>query len=493
MSEPQPDVGQAGRAVGRAAKNTAVRAAAELGGKFASLALFAVLAREQGPSGLGVFLFALAWCELSLTPVDMGFDRYFLRRVAADGGALERLFANVVVLKLARAVPVVAASWLLVLLTGQDDTTRAAIFLLTAGLLFESLAYTVTSAFNAFERGGLVAAALLTQRLLAAGLGITVLLAGHGVVAVATTYATGAGVGLAVSLWLLATRIRWPGAALSAGERRGLRTASFAYATQDLFAVGIARVDAVMLAALAGKAVVGIYGAAYRMLEATLVISNALTGAFSAMFTYLNERTDPPIRAVFERAIKATLALLVPCGVALAVLAEPVLRAFFGDGFEEGAPALRVLAAVVVVLGIVRITGSLVVSRGDPRTMSRLFGIALALNIALNVLLIPPLEATGAALAMLATELLIAAGALRLAARAVSRLGLRATAVAPLAAGAAMTAATWPVRDELLAGVTAGVAAYVVVFVAVERLVNPDDFRFLVRLARARLPSRTAT
>ena len=492
MSEPRPEVGAAGRAAGRAAKNTAVRAAAELGGKFASLALLAVLAREQGPAGLGVFLFALAWCELSLTPVDMGFDRYFLRQIAADGAALERLFANVVFLKLARAVPVVAASWLLVLATGQDEATRAAIFLLTAGLLFESLAYTVTSAFNAFERGGLVATALLTQRLLAAGLGITVLLAGHGVVAVATTYATGAGVGLAVSLWLLATRIRWPGTSLSAGERRGLRSASFAYATQDLFSIGIARVDAVMLAALAGKAVVGIYGAAYRMLEATLFISSALAGAFAAMFTYLDEHSDPPIRAVFERAIKATLALLVPCGVALAVLAEPVLRAFFGGGFEEGAPPLRVLAVVVVLLGVVRIAGSLVLSRGDPRAMARLFGIALAVNIALNALLIPPLEATGAALAMLATELLIAAGVLRLAARAVGRLGLRETAVAPLAAGAAMTAAAWPLRDELVAGLTGGMAAYVVVFVAVERLVNPDDLSYLVRLVRARLPSREA-
>jgi hypothetical protein len=81
---------------------------------------------------------------------------------------------------------------------------------------------------------------------------------------------------------------------------------------------------------------------------------------------------------------------------------------------------------------------------------------------------------------------------LRLAARAVGRLGLRETAVAPLAAGAAMTAAAWPLRDELVAGLTGGMAAYVVVFVAVERLVNPDDLSYLVRLVRARLPSREA-
>ncbi len=94
----------------------------------------------------------------------------------------------------------------------------------------------------------------------------------------------------------------------------------------------------------------------------------------------------------------------------LAVLAEPVLRAFFGGEFEAGADALRVLAAVVVVLGVVRITGSLVVSRGTPARLVPWFGAALALNVVLNLALIPPLEATGAALAMLGTQLLLAGG-----------------------------------------------------------------------------------
>ena len=488
MSDPAGD-GSAARAATRAAGNTVLRAAGELLGKLASLVFVAVLAREEGASGLGIFFFALAWAELSIAPVAMGFDDYFVRRVAGDRNSLERLFANVMVLKLARAVPVILVSWLLLFVFVDDGTTRTAILILTAALLLESLAATISAVFDGFERGGLVAGTLLTQRLVAAVLGALALVLGYGVKGAVIAYALGTVARLGIGLWWLARRIRWPGVHLPAPERRDLRRTSLAYATYDLFSVGISRTDAVVLSAFTTKAVVGLYGAAYRLLEATLFISSALVGAFTAMFTYLDEHSDPAIGPVFERALKATLTLHAPCGVALAVLAEPVLTLFFGDGFDDAVPAMQTLAAVVVVLGVVRIAAALIMSRGDPNRLKRWFGAALALNVALNLALVPPLEATGAALAMLGTELLLAAATLRLVSDAIGRPRVTATLLAPLLAATGMAAAMWPLRDDLLPALPAGAVVYVMIFFAVERLVSPDDLRFLLGLVRRRTSS----
>ena len=76
--DPRDDVEAAGA---RAAKNTAVRAAGEIIGKVGSFVLFAVLARETGPVGVGIYVFALSWGEVAMTPVGLGIDRYMLRRV----------------------------------------------------------------------------------------------------------------------------------------------------------------------------------------------------------------------------------------------------------------------------------------------------------------------------------------------------------------------------------------------------------------------------
>jgi O-antigen/teichoic acid export membrane protein len=484
-------VNAAQRAATRAARNTAVRAVADLTGKFASLALFVVLAREEGPVGVGIFVFALAWSELAIALVNMGYDRYLLRLVAGDRAELDRGFFNVLTLKLVRAIPVVAFSSGLVLILGEDETTRVCVLVLTAALLLDGLTFTVHAAFNALERAELVAASLITQRLVSGGLGVVLLVSGFGVEAVAVAYAAGSALGFALAMALLARRIGMPARVLPRGPRRELNRRSLPFAAQDLMAAGVARVDAVILAALATQAIVGYYGAAYRLLEATLFLSVALQGAFAAMYTYLSERTEPSINAVVQRSLKLSLALLTPCAVVLGVLAEPILELLFGAGFDAAVTPLRLLALTVVPLGIAILMWTLITSRREPRVLVVYSAATLALNIALNLLLIPPLDAEGAALAMLLTYVVAAVIMIRLAIQSVGGLQARQTLGAALSAGAAMAIVAVVLEPWLFLALPACLAVYVGVFVAVERKLAPADFDFIrAMLARPFRPGR---
>lgn len=476
-------------AAARVARNTSVRAAGELLGKFASLVLIVVLAREEGPAGLGVLVFALAWCELATAPIEMGFDRYFLRRVAQDRAELQRGYFNVITLKLGRAVPVVAASWLLVWALGYDADTRVAVFVLTGAFLLDSFSYTTFAAFNAVERGDLVGLTLVVQRFISGGVGVTLVLLGFGVVAVTFAYLGASMIAFAFAVALLARHVERPRAVRPRGPRRELRRQSIPFAAQELLAAGIARLDAVLLSLLATQSVVGLYGAGYRLLEATLFIPTALQGAFAAMFTYLSDRTEPTIRAAFGRSLKLALALLTPCAIPLAVLPADILELFFGAEFRQADTALRLLAPTVVLLGIVLLSGSLIASRLDPRKLVVYFGIALVVNVAMNLALIPPLDEAGAALAMLVTEISFAVLTLRISLKEVGGLDVTETLGAPVVAGAAMAGALLLLAGTLPLALAAGVLAYVVVFALAERRLARADFDFMVEMLRSRLPS----
>jgi O-antigen/teichoic acid export membrane protein len=484
-----PPSAAARRAASRVARNTAGRAVADILGKLASLGLITVLAHEVGPAGVGVLVFALAWSELAVTPIDMGLDRYFLRRVAVDRAELDARFFNVLALKLARAVPILAASTVLLLLVEHDGTTRAAVVILSASLLLDGLSYTVFAAFNALERADLIAMSLMAQRLVSAGLGIALLLTGHGVVAVALSYAAGSTLAFAIAMLQLGRRVGLPARALPSAPRRDLNRRSLPFAAQELLSAGIARVDAVLLSALATQAVVGYYGAGYRLLEATLFISTALQGAFAAMFTYLDDTTDPTIGAVFERAIKLSVALLLPCAIVLTVLADPLVRLLFGDDFAPAVTPLRLLALTVMPLGLVMLSSSLISSRENPRILVVYFGFALAVNVALNVALIPSLDAEGAALAMLITYAGFGALMLRAAIRATGPVRAWHTLGAALVAGAATAAVALVLDDHLFVALPASAIAYAAVFSAVERRIAPADFEVVKSLIRSRLPS----
>jgi O-antigen/teichoic acid export membrane protein len=471
----------------RAAKNTAVRAAGEIIGKLGSLVLLAVMARELGDEGLGLFVFALAWGEIAMTPVGLGIDMYLLRQVAADRSRLDSHFWNAILLKLSRGIPVAIASIVLVHALDYGRDTELTVSIITVGLLFDTMARTMQNVFNAFERGELVASPIVAQRFVAAAVGVGLLLAGFGVVEVAIAFSLGALVQLLLSLQLLRRRLRWPAMVAPEDVRRDIRRHSLTFTAQDLFGLVLMRADVLILAALATDAVVGQYGAAYRLFEATTFINVALAGAFTAMYAYLGPTTDPSLPAVFQRSIKLCLGLLLPIGVTLGLLAEQLCRAFFGDGFADAAGPLRLLAPSVVLFGVMVLCSGLILSRSRPRRMVYTVAIAAVVNIGLNFALIPSLEEIGAALAMLLSLVVYVAIALTLARIEVGPINWGSMVAAPAGAALAMAvpllllSGVWPIA------IAVGLIVFVAAFVAVDRVVDPDDMRFVVDLVTRRL------
>lgn len=473
-------------------KNTLFRAGGEIGGKLASLVLFALLAREVSTGSLGTFVLALAWGEVAMTPVGLGIDRYLLRRVAKDHSMVEPMFFNALALKLARGVPVLAGSAMLVWLLGYGEDRALTVILITVGTFFETLSRTHVGVFNAFERGDLVAVTIVVQRFGAAALGLAALSAGMGVVAVAAAFAVGGALRLGLSALLLHRRFGTPALVLPREARRELTSRSLVFSAQDLFGLVIARADVLMLAALASSAVVGIYGSAYRLLDATMFIGYSLAGAFSAMFTYLGHDTEPTVRAMFQRAIKLSLVTLVPVAVSYAVLAEPICRLVFGDDLAAAAEPLRILAPVVAIWGMVVLAGSLVVSREEPKRLLVVVAVAAVANLGLNVALIPPLDEQGAAVAMLLSTILYAALAMGIAVRSVRGVSLAQTVLPPLGAGAAMAIPMAALSGLLPIALLAGGAAYLGAYVLLERAIAPLDLEFALSMVRARLRPRKA-
>jgi O-antigen/teichoic acid export membrane protein len=486
MAEDPPEVGGPAHAIGtRAASNTAWRASGELLGKLATLVVYAVLAREGGETEVGVLVLALAVCQIATMPVDVGIDRVFVREVVADPSEYPHRFAEVLGVKLALAVPTIVVT--LAVSFAYPETVRNSIAILLFAFLLESLMRTLHSVFVALERSDLIARCIVLQRLLAAVLGVGAITAGFGVVGVAAGYAAGVVAGLAWSAVLLRRHVGAPHWRPSIhGWRRRARL-SLPFATQDIFTILLFKLDAVVLSILASEAIVGRYGSAYRLLESTFFITVALGAAFSPMFTYLNRDSDPPVNAAFGSSLKLALVLLTPIGVAFACLPEPICRLFFGPGFEGSAEPLRILAPVVVILGVVSLSSSVVVSRNRPSGIVRASGAMVILNLVLNLILIPPWGASGAATAMLVTEAVFVFIVLRFAGAAMEApVPWGRTLLAPFVATVAMAAVVLALSAAWVAALAAGLVAYVLVYVAVERVTAPADLAFALSLARRR-------
>ena len=487
---PEEELTAAEAAGKRAVGNTLLRASGDIAGKLASLVLFAAMARELSASELGVFVFGLAFMQIAMLPVEFGYDPYLLRRVAKERASIHELFFDVIGLKLALMVPIFAVSAAVLAIADYDATTRITVAVLAFGFALDAIANTIYSVFLAHERNGLIAVSVVIQRLAAAAAGLVALFLGYGVIAVAITYSAASVLGLLVAGVMLARRIGLPRRAVSARGWLRLTAVSLPFGLQDVFSVMLFRLDAVILSLLATEAAVGRYGGAYRLLEASMFIVYALMGAFTPMYTYLGRDTEPTVGAVLARSVKLALVPLVPIAAVLGVLAEPVCRLLFGAGLAGAADPLRVLAPVIILIGVVTLASALLVSRRNPMAIVWSTAVTVVVNVVLNLALIPMWDETGAAVAMLGSEIVLLAIVGPLAARAVGGLRWLPTITGPAVAGASMVAILFALAAVPLVAVIVGSVAYALILIAVERIIAPRDVELATRIARHWLVAR---
>jgi O-antigen/teichoic acid export membrane protein len=126
-------------------------------------------------------------------------------------------------------------------------------------------------------------------------------------------------------------------------------------------------------------------------------------------------------------------------------------------------------------------------SRENPRLMVKLTAAMAAMNIVLNLILIPPYGGGGAAAAMLVTELIYAIWILRMASRTVGGIRWLVTIAGTAIAGTGMVAVTLLLHGSLWLALFAGCAAYLMLLLSAERIFSPLDVQFVTQMVRRRL------
>ncbi|WP_411153210.1 oligosaccharide flippase family protein [Streptomyces sp. A30] len=162
-----------------------------------------------------------------------------------------------------------------------------------------------------------------------------------------------------------------------------------------LFLINL-RLDFVILGALAGPAVLGMYAVASKSAELMRLPAVAVRYVLYPRFARLEPRdASRDVRRLAPRAAAVT-ALLAPVVAGISVIALPLL---YGQAFQTS-----VLPACILVIGLAAWGASAVGTAflcgiGRPGVNSLAMGIGVAVTVVLDVLLIPSHGAVGAAVA----------------------------------------------------------------------------------------------
>jgi len=161
------------------------------------------------------------------------------------------------------------------------------------------------------------------------------------------------------------------------------------------------------LAWIVGEGGVAVLYFSYRLIQFPLgIFSNALSQAIlPTLSTQALEDNNEPLKATLSWGLRATFFVMLPASAGFMVLASPIVSTLFGGGrfdltsVHTTSQALFFYSIGLFAYGATRILQNCFFALKDTVTPTKVAGLALAVNVILNSILMFPLKVAGLALA----------------------------------------------------------------------------------------------
>jgi O-antigen/teichoic acid export membrane protein len=268
--------------------------------------------------------------------------------------------------------------------------------------------------------------------------------------------------------------------------REMLRFAGVATAGIVLTLIVWRRSEFLFLDAYSSDAQIGFYSVAFAAVTALMYAPTAVAGTLlPAVATLYGAGATERIRTGYSRAARLVLVMALPLGAGAAALGPELIRLVYGEDFADAGTVLLVLLAPFPLFALMGLATSVLEAMGHLRVPFLSGLVAAAVNIGLAFALVPPYDATGAALASSIAQVIAALPPIVYAHRFVRGVRWSAAFVARVVVATAVgggAAAGCVVVIGGVLGVTAGALAGAGAFAAIAgatRMLPKDDAAWL--------------
>src|ERR1700737_2855184 len=395
------------RLASRTLRNSVLVVGARALAKLAVFIVVVLLWRHLGADNYGRFATMIVYVTLVGVVADLGLQTVFIRDAARDGSAFNRSLANLLSARLMLSlVALLILGVALRLLSPALFPYTVAAFALLLTTSYSSL---LRAAFYIRGRLGYEAIAIVAEAIVLLALTIVAINQRATWDAFLWVYTISY---LFTCLFAFAVlRWRWHervAVRLEPAFVRNLLRAGLPLALGFTITTVYAQLDIVLLPLFKNFQMVGWYSAANKYITAVAWVPQSAMGAVYPALALLGASDRGRLAFAYEKSFKMLAILGLPLAVGLGVMADSIVH--FTRGFEQSIPALCFLAPSVVLLFVNNSFIYTLTAINRQVDFTRLALFTLAVNVVLNLVLIPPYGYLGAAAASTLTEVAFVAG-----------------------------------------------------------------------------------
>jgi O-antigen/teichoic acid export membrane protein len=359
------------------------------------------VARYLGPEQFGQYSYAFAFTAIFGGIAKLGLDGIMVRELVNHPEMRDTYLGTAFWLKVIGAFVVMGSMVAIVPFTNNDTTTNLFIFIITAGLIFQSFEV-VEFYFQSQVLAKLVAICKVIQLALSSMIKIYLLLNEAELIyfVVVTTFDM---LSLAVSYYV-AYKVRENLAFYKYFDikiAKQLLKYSWPLIFSSIVVSVYMRIDQIMIKEMLGEHEVGIYSAAVRLSEAFYFIPVLITASLFPAILNAKNQSEELYRIRMQRLYTLMVWLAIAIAVPMSFLADWLILLLFGHEYKDAGQVLmiHIWSSIFVFIGVA--ASKWVIAENFLKNALLRTSMAALLNIVLNIILIKWYGVLGAAVGTL--------------------------------------------------------------------------------------------
>ncbi len=456
-----------------------------------SLAALVLVSRYLGPYRFGQFQLVVALLFL-VNVSDFGIATVATRHLSTDHADPDELMGNVLTLRAVLGLLAAGVAIGIAYLAQYPDEVKAATAVASASFLLLIFSGSFNAAFAANLRMEYAVLGNVAQAIVSLGGMALVVARGGGLIELLIAYDAGILANSIVCFYFARKFIR-PKFSFNPVYSRELLRDSAPIMVAGLVINAYDRIDVLLLKLFGASDAVGYYGFSYRLIDLAAPLSLLFVSSVYPLLSAHHSRGElTEFRRLYQRAhdYLSLAGVLIATGVIL--FAPHIVRVIGGASYAPSTMSLRILAVAFALIWLSNLANYSLISIGRQGVLFWAACLGLAVNISVNLVLIPAYGKEGAAATTVLTEACILAAALFVLSRYAGAapsfwvVGRLAPVAAVAAVLVAVLPAPWPVEALLTAVLFA-------VGVAASGVVSMTDIRTVLRRGNEEItPARLA-
>ncbi len=167
------------------------------------------------------------------------------------------------------------------------------------------------------------------------------------------------------------------------------------------------KADTLLLKSLSTDRAVGIYGAAYKVLENITFFPGMIMGLMMPMFSFYVFKDVQKFKEILNENLKLFVILVVPLAIITLFFADQIIQIVAGQGFEESATVLRIVIFSLVFIFFGMMFGNVLVAAKLQKEQLLALSLVALFNVVANLIFIPKYSYLATSYVSVLTEFLV--------------------------------------------------------------------------------------